>query len=48
MWGLVRKQWPQLVRAGLAVMVCVACNLVSPVLSGALFENLVQQQPFEQ
>uniref|UniRef100_A0A1D2A990 ABC transporter B family member 28 n=2 Tax=Auxenochlorella protothecoides TaxID=3075 RepID=A0A1D2A990_AUXPR len=47
-WGLVRKQWPQLVRAGLAVMVCVACNLVSPVLSGALFENLVQQQPFEQ
>lgn len=30
--------------AGIALLVCVACNLASPVVSGTLFEALVGRQ----
>lgn len=47
-WSLVREQWPRLALAGAAVVACVACNLASPVLAGAMFQNLIQRQPFPQ
>ncbi|KAK2075602.1 hypothetical protein QBZ16_001710 [Prototheca wickerhamii] len=46
-WRIVAGEWPRLLRAGLCCVVSVACNLASPVISGRLFQNLVQQQPFD-
>jgi len=45
-WSLVWQQRKQIFAALGALLVCVASNLASPVISGALFETLVQGQPF--
>lgn len=44
--GAVLRQRGNLLVAGAALLLCVAANLASPVLSGALFETLIQGQPF--
>lgn len=38
----------QLALAGVTLVLCTAINLTSPVLSGMLFDTLVQRQPLEQ
>lgn len=45
-WALVKAEWARLLRAGLACVVCVGCNLSSSMLAGSLFQNLVREQPF--
>lgn len=45
--GLCWQQRRHLAAAGVCLVLCVAGNLATPVLSGALFETLVQGQPFE-
>jgi ATP-binding cassette subfamily B (MDR/TAP) protein 8 len=45
--SLVFHERRHLALAGAALVLCVAANLASPVLSGLLFEVLVQRQPFE-
>ena len=43
--GLVWRERRHLALAGAALLLCVAGNLASPVLSGALFEVLVKGEP---
>ncbi len=45
-WSLVWQQRQSIFIAFAALLFCVASNLASPVISGALFETLVQGQPF--
>jgi ATP-binding cassette subfamily B (MDR/TAP) protein 10 len=45
--SLIFHERRHLALAGAALVLCVAANLASPVLSGLLFEVLVQRQPFE-
>lgn len=45
--GLCWQQRRHLAAASLCLVLCVAGNLATPVLSGALFETLVQGQPAE-
>jgi hypothetical protein len=45
--NLVLNEKRHLLAAAAALVVCVAANLASPVVSGILFEVLVQGQPFE-
>lgn len=46
--ALIGEEKGRLFIAATALVLCVAANLASPVLSGALFETLVQGKPFEQ
>lgn len=45
--GLALRQRRHLLLAGTALLLCVASNLASPLLMGALFETLVEGRPFE-
>lgn len=42
--GLIFQHRGHLIKAGVALLVCVACNLASPVVAGTLFELLVGRQ----
>ena len=44
--GVALQQSRHLFLAAVALLLCVASNLASPILSGALFETLVHGQPF--
>lgn len=46
--SLIWAESRHLLVGGLALLVCVASNLASPVISGMLFETLVQRAPAEQ
>lgn len=41
------QQKQHLLLATVTVLLCTASNLAAPVLSGMLFEHLVQQHPME-
>eukprot|EP00877_Chromochloris_zofingiensis_P003375 jgi/Chrzof1/13038/Cz07g17170.t1 len=43
--GLVLQHWKHIVIATASLLFCTASNLAAPILSGLLFETLVQQQP---
>lgn len=45
--GIVLQHKRHLVLATVTVLLCTASNLAAPVLSGMLFEHLVQQRPVE-
>jgi ATP-binding cassette subfamily B (MDR/TAP) protein 10 len=45
--GLILHHKQRLVIAVSCLLFCTASNLAAPVLSGMLFETLVQQQPLE-
>jgi hypothetical protein len=45
--GIVLQHKQNLLVAAVTVMLCTASNLAAPVLSGMLFEHLVQQHPME-
>lgn len=45
--GVIGNQMHHILIATVSLLLCVAGNLASPVLSGALFETLVNGQPFE-
>lgn len=45
--GIVMQQKQHLLLATVTVLLCTASNLAAPVLSGMLFEHLVQQHPME-
>ncbi|GBF88247.1 ABC transporter B family protein [Raphidocelis subcapitata] len=45
--GLVLQHREHLIIATVCLLLCTASNLAAPVLSGLLFETLVQQQPME-
>ena len=45
--GLVMQHRRHLAVAALCLLLCTASNLAAPVLSGLLFETLVQRQPME-
>lgn len=45
--GIVLQHKQHLLLAGVTVLICTASNLAAPVLSGMLFEHLVQQHPLE-
>jgi hypothetical protein len=45
--GLVLQHRHHLIIATVCLLLCTASNLAAPVLSGLLFETLVQQQPME-
>lgn len=45
-WQLIWQQRGSIFTALAALLFCVGSNLASPVLSGVLFETLVQGQPF--
>jgi ATP-binding cassette subfamily B (MDR/TAP) protein 10 len=45
--SLVWQQKKQLAIGAVCLLICVASNLASPVISGLLFETLVQNKPFE-
>jgi ATP-binding cassette subfamily B (MDR/TAP) protein 10 len=44
--SLILQQKKSLIIASLSLLFCVAANLASPVLSGMLFETLVNKSPF--
>ncbi|KAL4535588.1 hypothetical protein Ndes2526A_g06409 [Nannochloris sp. 'desiccata'] len=46
-WSLILQQKRHLAIGGVCLLVCVASNLASPVISGLLFETLVKNKPFE-
>jgi ATP-binding cassette subfamily B (MDR/TAP) protein 8 len=45
--GVLLQHKQHLVLATVTVLLCTASNLAAPVLSGMLFEHLVQQHPME-
>ena len=45
--GLALQHRGHLLAAGGCLLLCTASNLAAPVLSGLLFETLVQRQPME-
>ena len=47
LWGIVLQQKQHLLLATVTVLLCTASNLAAPVLSGMLFEHLVQQNPMQ-
>lgn len=46
--GVVLQHKQHLVLAAVTVLLCTASNLAAPVLSGMLFEHLVQQRPIQE
>ncbi|KAK9792243.1 hypothetical protein WJX73_005289 [Symbiochloris irregularis] len=47
-WTLIWRQKRQLFFAGLALIFATACNLTSPIMTGLLFQMLVDQAPRSQ
>lgn len=47
LFGLVWRQRGHLGVAFMALLFCTSSNLAAPVLSGMLFETLIQQQPVD-
>jgi ATP-binding cassette subfamily B (MDR/TAP) protein 8 len=45
--GIALQHKQHLLMAAVTVLLCTASNLAAPVLSGMLFEHLVQQHPME-
>jgi ATP-binding cassette subfamily B (MDR/TAP) protein 8 len=45
--GIALQHKQHLILAAVTVLLCTASNLAAPVLSGMLFEHLVQQHPME-
>lgn len=46
--GITLQHKQHLVLAAVTVLLCTASNLAAPVLSGMLFEHLVQQKPVQE
>jgi hypothetical protein len=46
--GITLQHKQHLVIAAVTVLLCTASNLAAPVLSGMLFEHLVQQKPVQE